>query len=98
MVSNSVVGTQSQIRSELDPTSIRNMYNKYTDIWVCGLDPTFEEKWVRPRIIVSEGMQLNVGSTPGLDVGSGPHSSMGTRPMFLSITLLLNIIKVIYLP
>ena len=44
------------------------------------LYPTFKGKWVQPRIIVPEGKQFNVGSTPGLDVGSSPHSSMGARP------------------
>ena len=52
----------------------------YTDIQVCRLDPTFEEKWVRPRIIVLVGTRFNVGSIPGLDIGSIPHFSMGIRP------------------
>ena len=77
MVSNSVVGMRSQIGSGLDPL-ILTYFN--TDIRVCRLDPTFTEKWVRPRIILIVGTLVNVGSIPGLDVGSQLHFSIGTRP------------------
>ena len=54
----------------------------HSDIWVYRLDPTFKVKWVGPRIIVPVECDLiNVGSTPGLDVGSSPHFSMIACPL-----------------
>ena len=80
VVSNSVVGMRSQIGSHtgLDPLLPTYLC---TDTQVCTLDPTFEEKQVRPLIMRLVGTRFNEVD---------PRSECRIEPTFFNVNTPLN--------